>query len=288
VSGLYFNEIDPFACAVLREAHGGFVDQRSIKEVNPDDVRGYERAHFFAGAGLWEIAADMAGKPREGRPVIDWEAIEREFRAGQLSVVEIGRQHGLSHTAINKRAKRDGWTRNLADKVRKAVSARRPAGKKSVDWKRIGAQYRPRKTQCDARESIINDYAAKFAGTAALADEMGWPKASKVISQVKVGGAIVDVMIKHVDGSITIIEVKRAGLGLRDYCCGIGQLMYQVQAATLEFRTLNVRAVLALPGAPSFHLILAAMRANVEILPLPTAREWKSSMEYACGAANGY
>lgn len=61
---------------------------------------------------------------RNGRPVVDWEAIEREYRAGQLSVVEIGRQYGLSHTAINKRAKRDGWKRNLADRVRKEVSAR--------------------------------------------------------------------------------------------------------------------------------------------------------------------
>lgn len=54
----------------------------------------------------------------------DWEAIEREFRAGQLSVSEIGRQHGVSHTAINKRAKKDGWTRDLTEKVRKEVSAR--------------------------------------------------------------------------------------------------------------------------------------------------------------------
>lgn len=54
----------------------------------------------------------------------DWEAIEREFRAGQLSVSEIGRQYGISHTAINKRAKREGWTRDLTEKVRKEVSAR--------------------------------------------------------------------------------------------------------------------------------------------------------------------
>lgn len=58
------------------------------------------------------------------RKTVDWEAVEREYRAGQLSVVEIGRQYGLSHTAINKRAKRDGWKRNLADRVRKEVSAR--------------------------------------------------------------------------------------------------------------------------------------------------------------------
>lgn len=55
---------------------------------------------------------------------VDWEAIERDYRAGQLSVVEIGRQNGVSHTAINKRAKKQGWTRDLTEKVRKEVSAR--------------------------------------------------------------------------------------------------------------------------------------------------------------------
>lgn len=61
-------------------------------------------------------AADKVAK------VTDWEAIEREYRAGQLSVSEIGRQHGVSHTAINKKAKAQGWTRNLAAKVKAAVS----------------------------------------------------------------------------------------------------------------------------------------------------------------------
>ena len=54
----------------------------------------------------------------------DWEAIEREYRAGQLSVSEIARQHGVSHTAINKRAKREGWVRDLSKRVREEVSAR--------------------------------------------------------------------------------------------------------------------------------------------------------------------
>jgi hypothetical protein len=54
----------------------------------------------------------------------DWEAIEREYRAGQLSVSEIGRQHGVSHTAINKRARKEAWARDLTERVRKEVSAR--------------------------------------------------------------------------------------------------------------------------------------------------------------------
>ena len=56
------------------------------------------------------------------RKPTDWEAIEREYRAGQLSAREIGLQHGVSHTAINKRAKAQHWTRDLAKAVRQKVS----------------------------------------------------------------------------------------------------------------------------------------------------------------------
>ena len=61
----------------------------------------------------------MAKAPKKTKP--DWEAIEREYRAGQLSIREIGSQYGVSDTAIRKRAKAAGWTRDLASKVRNAV-----------------------------------------------------------------------------------------------------------------------------------------------------------------------
>lgn len=70
----YYNEIDPVAAAALRElaATGvicpGDVDERSIKEVQPADLAGYTQCHFFAGAGLWSIAARMAGWP-DDRPL---------------------------------------------------------------------------------------------------------------------------------------------------------------------------------------------------------------------------
>lgn len=51
----------------------------------------------------------------------DWEAIEREYRAGQISVRAIAAAHGITEGAIRKRAKADGWERALADEVRKAV-----------------------------------------------------------------------------------------------------------------------------------------------------------------------
>lgn len=65
----YYNEIDPEAVAILRQciADGviapGDVDTRSITEVHADDLRPYRQCHFFAGGGLWSVAARLAGWP---------------------------------------------------------------------------------------------------------------------------------------------------------------------------------------------------------------------------------
>lgn len=64
----------------------------------------------------------MAGAPK--KPATDWESIEREYRGGQLSVMEIGRQFGVSHTAIQKKAKKNNWNRDLSEKVRNEIAAR--------------------------------------------------------------------------------------------------------------------------------------------------------------------
>lgn len=48
----------------------------------------------------------------------DWEAVERDYRAGLLSVREIASTCNVSHVAIHKRAKRDGWVRDLAAKIK--------------------------------------------------------------------------------------------------------------------------------------------------------------------------
>ncbi|QWA09533.1 hypothetical protein GTU79_19525 [Sodalis ligni] len=48
----------------------------------------------------------------------DWEAIESAYRAGLLSLREIGAAHGVSEGAIRKRAKRDDWSRDLAAKIK--------------------------------------------------------------------------------------------------------------------------------------------------------------------------
>ncbi|HDX8690046.1 TPA: DNA cytosine methyltransferase [Klebsiella michiganensis] len=70
----YYNEIDPFAAQWLRNliAAGhiapGEVDERSIEDVTPDDLRGFTQCHFFAGIGVWSHSFRLAGWP-DDRPV---------------------------------------------------------------------------------------------------------------------------------------------------------------------------------------------------------------------------
>lgn len=63
----YYNEFDPYAAQWLRNlilaGHipPGDVDDRSIKDVQPDDLRRYTQCHFFAGIGGWSLALRLAG-----------------------------------------------------------------------------------------------------------------------------------------------------------------------------------------------------------------------------------
>jgi hypothetical protein len=59
----------------------------------------------------------------EGKPAPDWERIEADYRAGVLSVREIAASQGITHGAINKRAKRDGWERDLNGKIQAKANA---------------------------------------------------------------------------------------------------------------------------------------------------------------------
>jgi DNA (cytosine-5)-methyltransferase 1 len=65
----YYNENDPKAATWLRElikdGHiaNGIVDERSIKDVQPNDLTDFTQCHFFAGIGGWSYALRLAGWP---------------------------------------------------------------------------------------------------------------------------------------------------------------------------------------------------------------------------------
>jgi DNA (cytosine-5)-methyltransferase 1 len=65
----YYNEISVHKVETTRILAGwneiapGFVDERSIEEVQPEDISDYTQHHFFSGAGGWSLALRNAEWP---------------------------------------------------------------------------------------------------------------------------------------------------------------------------------------------------------------------------------
>jgi DNA (cytosine-5)-methyltransferase 1 len=70
----YYNEVDPYCAQWLRNLIDarriapGFVDERDIREVKPEDLIGFRQHHFFAGIAGWSLALQLAGWPND-RPI---------------------------------------------------------------------------------------------------------------------------------------------------------------------------------------------------------------------------
>ena len=84
----YYNDNEPLVASWLGKliSRGlimdGVVDTRPIQEVEPDDLRGFVRHHFFAGIGGWDYALQLAGWPEEP-PVVMGEIY---YQPGSLKV----------------------------------------------------------------------------------------------------------------------------------------------------------------------------------------------------------
>ena len=74
IGRVYYNEFDKKKAAWLRQlieegaVADGIVDERSVTDIDPDDLRGFVQCHFFAGIGLWSLCLRRAGWP-DDRPV---------------------------------------------------------------------------------------------------------------------------------------------------------------------------------------------------------------------------
>ena len=63
----YYNDFDPKVCLWLEELireemiPAGKVDNRSIEEIKPNELKEFTQCHFFAGIGGWSRALELAG-----------------------------------------------------------------------------------------------------------------------------------------------------------------------------------------------------------------------------------
>jgi DNA (cytosine-5)-methyltransferase 1 len=98
----YYNEWDKNAAAWLRELikrgliADGIVDERSIAEVSPDDIRGFNQCHWFAGVGGWSYSLRIAGIPDE-YPVWTASLPCQPFSAAGKQLGKADERHLLPH-----------------------------------------------------------------------------------------------------------------------------------------------------------------------------------------------
>lgn len=57
------------------------------------------------------------------RSDIDWEAAERDYRLGSISIAAVAKKHGIALSGLKGKAKIKGWTRDLTPVVKAATKA---------------------------------------------------------------------------------------------------------------------------------------------------------------------
>lgn len=106
----------------------------------------------------------------------------------------------------------------------------------------------------------------------------GWAPCIKVVAELKIPGAILDLVAYHADGSVSVLELKAGGLGLRDYMTGVGQLIHaQIQFGFVAARTSTdreVRFCLVVPSAVDVAVGDACLYAGIEYMPVGTIDEY--------------
>lgn len=112
------------------------------------------------------------------KKLIDWEAVELHYRAGIRSLKDIGTEYGVSDAGIIKRAKRDGWERDLRAKIQAKAEAKVSASLVSAE---VSAQTKASERQivdanankiADVRLAHRHDIQRKRSIVARLMDEL--------------------------------------------------------------------------------------------------------------------
>lgn len=184
-------------------------------------------------------------QPKKAAP--DWERIEADYRAGLLSVREIAAAHGISHTAIQKRANKEPkWERDLGKRIQAKADAlvakREVASQVAIETKAATDQ-----AIVDANAQVIANIRlahrtdisrSRSLAMALLAeleietgdrelfeqlgemlrseDDKGQDKRNDIYRKVISGAARVDSMKKLADTLKTLIGLEREAYGLAD------------------------------------------------------------------------
>ncbi|WP_051261526.1 hypothetical protein [Desulfovibrio inopinatus] len=149
---------------------------------------------------------------KKTRKAPDWERIEREYRAGLLSVREIASQHGTTHASINRHAKKYGWTRDVSESIRRAAKTK--SSMRSTE----------RSTWNAAHEREIIEEVSDFAASVIKRHQHVAADLQDLVSQfaqeVKVSNDRLSVKTKNLNNLVQsldrLVKIERQALNLDD------------------------------------------------------------------------
>ena len=175
---------------------------------------------------------------------VDWEAVEAAYRVGTPSIRAIALNHGCSDTAIRKKAKECGWSRDLSAKVnakadelvrmaevRSQVRTETPTEREQVEVTasiRAAAILSERKDVARYRglaialfeelesQTVSRELYANLGEMLLAPDDKGMDKLNELYIKVTSTPSRVDSTKKLADTLKTLIELERKVLNIKE------------------------------------------------------------------------
>jgi hypothetical protein len=108
------------------------------------------------------------------KKIIDWETLSVHYRAGIRSLKDMGLQFGVSDAAIIKKARKEGWTRDLKGKIKAKAD-------KLVSVAMVSAEV---SAQTKVTEKLTIEVEAQVRSRIILSHRQDIPAARKLVSKL--------------------------------------------------------------------------------------------------------
>lgn len=160
-----------------------------------------------------------AQKATKQKRKTDWPAVERDYRATNLTLAELGKKHDCLASSIANMVRRHGWERDLSDAVKHATNARliastvasaaADAGQAITDTVLASAEVNVR-IITSQRKRLTDLYALVDRAQAKL-ESLG-----EEMESVRDAAVFVQAVSNLTNSTKTLIEAERKSFGLDD------------------------------------------------------------------------
>jgi hypothetical protein len=177
---------------------------------------------------------------------IDWNGVEIAYRAGVKSLKAIGEEFGLSNAGVLKRAQREGWTRDLKERIRAATEAKVNAALVNAPLTAIREE-QIIESASDRQRDTLQEQGGRIGKLSALSDRLteelmhetenlelyeklgelmhepddkGKDKLNEIYRKVINSGSRINSFRSLVESQKTLIGLQRQNVGLADNANG--------------------------------------------------------------------